>query len=420
MTTSPVSDSSSWRSRLLCSSRYLKYFRRWVGARRRCRVGADYFLVRDLETEHQILQNTCETHLKGIAPDSRLDELIENPFCTDWKGFDDQIRLWLWRSHSAFQQRLTEMMHGATKEQQQMLAIQEDRKIKHRTGFTLKKKDYTSTLTRIKEGNSVLLKLTQQNNELEPSRRSRSQAKVARLIRQLSRSTAVGCYGLVADVEHKFELYPQPNQPEARSFVTLRQVLEESEKGGLSPPFGYPEQLKLALALSTSVLHLYNTPWLARIVTLDDVVFLRETSLNYHSAYQPFVAKDFPPQPNSQPQQMHPPLPARLRPVDLTVLSLGTLLIQIITGRRIADLDFDLGGSSGSGTDLNSVLSKKEAASQLAGPVLQCGGMNYESAAQWCLGSILGVAGLEDDHFCQDFYEGVVARLEGDSRIQQQ
>ena len=57
--------------------------------------------------------------------------------------------------------------------------------LKRNITFTLKK-DYDGIISRIKDGNSALWRLTRQNNDLESSRRSRSQAKVARLIRRLS------------------------------------------------------------------------------------------------------------------------------------------------------------------------------------------------------------------------------------------
>lgn len=68
------------------------------------------------------------------------------------------------------------------------------RGVKHGVYFALKKKDYTSILSRIKVSNAVLATLANQNNELELGRRSRSQTKLAILIRKLSRGilSAIG------------------------------------------------------------------------------------------------------------------------------------------------------------------------------------------------------------------------------------
>lgn len=80
------------------------------------------FMIRDLKTEQQILQNTCENLLKGIVPDSALDRMIEEPFGPDWKVYDNEVRLRLWRSSTVFQERLEEMRQAAL-ELQRKLAI---------------------------------------------------------------------------------------------------------------------------------------------------------------------------------------------------------------------------------------------------------------------------------------------------------
>ncbi|KAH8787888.1 hypothetical protein F5883DRAFT_400437 [Diaporthe sp. PMI_573] len=462
------------------------------------------FMIRDLGTEQQILQNTCETLLQGIVPDSLIDAMIDNPFGPDWKTFDDQLRLRLWRSCGQFQLKVTEMQ-VAVQELQEKLSIQADGKtklldrrsilaeLKRNTAFTLKKKDYDGILSRIKDGNSILLRLVQQNNNLEPSRRFRSHAEVARLIRRLSsgifnamqsaltcrctpkhniglelvprnathkkgartvkfdlgkgsprametmvqvsagitgltatpaydpqpvtdlclfaaqKQPYTDCCGFITDVQDRFKIYEQLYGQESR-VVTLRHVLEDRDQ--TLPPFGYPEKLRLALALSASVLDLYSTPWLASIVTLDDIVFLRgdASQAPMYSPYRPFVAKAVLESPGSRPQAFR--TGAATRPMDLTLLSLGTLLIQIIVGRPIDAIDM-----VGDDMSIDSVLGRQAAASQLTGQVMQSGGMSYDAAVRWCLDSILGVASLEDDGFCQSFHEAVVSRLETDVKL---
>ena len=106
----------------------LKGYRSILSSLKTVKRDIDY-LIRDLGTEQQILQNTCETLLKGIVPDSKLDEMIDDPFGPDWKQYDDQIRLRLWRSHDTFQERLAEM-HEASVKLREMLAIQDDGKVR--------------------------------------------------------------------------------------------------------------------------------------------------------------------------------------------------------------------------------------------------------------------------------------------------
>ncbi len=54
--------------------------------------------------------------------------------------------------------------------------------------FTLKKKVYEGIITRIKAGNSFLHEFAGLSCELEPSRRRRSQVRIIKLLRELTRS----------------------------------------------------------------------------------------------------------------------------------------------------------------------------------------------------------------------------------------
>ena len=220
------------------------------------------------------------------------------------------------------------------------------------------------------------------------------------------------CYGHIWDgMERKFELRPLETSPpcDARSVITLREVLA-GQKNAILPPFQYPERLRVAVALAVNVLHLYQTPWLASIVTLDDVRFLHDKDGKF--TYQPFVIK------NLKEQHGSPSLDSiggsRARPVNLTVLSLGALLIQVVTGKIVDSLDM----TSGTGTlDMESILTKYEAGSRLNGEVLTCGGINFAEVVKWCLGAVLEVAGFDNDDFCQKFYGAVVVKLEEDAML---
>lgn len=214
-------------------------------------------------------------------------------------------------------------------------------------------------------------------------------------------------YGVITDTERNFELRPPENtSSETHGAITLREVLSAGKDTSL-PPFAYPDKLRVALALVVSILHLYKTPWLPKIVTLDDVLFLRDANAPPVSCigYRPFVARNLKEHPEA------PQAPSGPRPVNITVLSLGALLIQLIIGK--VDDSLDMKGNM----DMESILSKYEAASRLNSEVMTSGGMNYASAVKWCLGTVLEVAGLEDDTFCQKFYGAVVAKLEDDAKL---
>ncbi|KAJ0107554.1 hypothetical protein J7T55_007744 [Diaporthe amygdali] len=509
-------------------------------------------LLRDLKTEHQILQNTCEILLKGIAPDSVLDVMIEEPFGADWDAYNNEVHLRLWRSSTVFKERVEEMREAAL-DLQRKLAIDGDGKTrfsdrgtilkewKHNAHFSLNKKDYRDILARLKDGNAVLNTLATQNSELEPTRRSRSQAKLAHIIRKLSQevyaafrnvltcscphnlglgmaavsrkdvilpgtdgqcaartipldimlesggktqrwnrlrvqladekarppmpptakstaslsrsrspkktqyssylsasiqlssetlpsaitdlchtlqkgkyktSATSDCFGNISCNSRRFNLYHQDCQPDHLSAISLSTILEIQGNGG-DLKFNYTERLKLALALSYSVLHLYKTPWLAKTVTPQDIVFLKEQQQASPNAAsylgRPFLAKT---PPSSTSASQFQSTQAEGRPIDLTILSLGLLLIQIMIGRQISDLALT------PDMHIKSTLSKKEIASKYIASVMESGGMNYAGVVQWCLGSILSVACLDDEKFAQDFYNAVIMRLEGDLGLQ--
>lgn len=87
------------------------------------------YMIRDLNTEQQILQNTCETLLKGIAPDSMLDDMIEDPFGPSWSQYNNEVRLRLWRSANVFQELVEEMKKAAI-ELREKLAIDQNGKVR--------------------------------------------------------------------------------------------------------------------------------------------------------------------------------------------------------------------------------------------------------------------------------------------------
>lgn len=219
-------------------------------------------------------------------------------------------------------------------------------------------------------------------------------------------------YGYIWDgIDRKFELRPPEGIPitEGRTIITLREVLDgPNGNPGLSP-FGYPEKLRVALTLAVSVLHLFKTPWLPNIFSLDDVYFLMEQDGT--STYHPFLSKRFKEDVPSVSQLVVSSSP---RPVNVTVLALGALLIQVMLGKVVETLNMDKGVES---LDMDSVLFKYEAGSRLSGEVLTCGGINFADVVKWCLGAVLEVAGFDNDEFCQKFYGAVVTKLEEDATL---
>ncbi|KAI0861777.1 hypothetical protein F4860DRAFT_475049 [Xylaria cubensis] len=233
-------------------------------------------------------------------------------------------------------------------------------------------------------------------------------------------TAAMKCYGYIFDTQRKFVLSHPDNGNESQRHITLRQVIDKNTSE--LPPFGFKDKLQVALALSASVLHLEGTPWLSQIMTLDDIVFMvgSENIVNQQpcSCYRPFVVKSISNALTSQAATSpvtHLTPPEQMlgvgRPINLAVLSLGALLIQIMTSRVDDALEMT------DNMDIRSIVSKRERGSQLEEEVRVNGGMNFAAAVNWCLDSIYGVAGLQNDTFCQHFYEAVIARLEDDLKM---
>ncbi|KAI4593917.1 hypothetical protein KJ359_008961 [Pestalotiopsis sp. 9143b] len=157
------------------------------------------WLRQDLETEHIRLQNTCEILLTEIAPLSKVDGLIKDPFGPDWVKYNDKLRQRLWSSWDTFQTQV-ELLSSAAVELEKKLCFDKNGvirlnnskkvlgELKQNADFTLRKRDYEALLQKIKSSNTVLHHLARQDIVLESSRKHRSQARVVKLLRGLSRS----------------------------------------------------------------------------------------------------------------------------------------------------------------------------------------------------------------------------------------
>lgn len=233
------------------------------------------------------------------------------------------------------------------------------------------------------------------------------------------------CYGSINGISDSFDLFHQNCPASCCTTITLREILEARKAN--SADFGYSDRLRLALALSFGVLHLYSTPWLSKAITLDDIIFLHEEDNAGRDIYYldtPFLAKQLSeaaqetleaPLTSPRPHlvsQRQTNMTITHRPIDSTLLSLGLLLIQIIIGKYSEQLRIE------EGMTVDGMLDKQIIALKMAGLVLQNGGMNYAGAVQWCLENFLSVANLNNAEIVRQFYEAVISRLETDMKIQ--
>lgn len=79
-------------------------------------------MISTLKAERQIFQNTCQTLLRDIVPNSQLDAVTADPFGPAWKTFDVEIHDRLYESSPVFEHTVTEMKK-AVYELQHKLAI---------------------------------------------------------------------------------------------------------------------------------------------------------------------------------------------------------------------------------------------------------------------------------------------------------
>ncbi|KAI7771940.1 hypothetical protein LZL87_006216 [Fusarium oxysporum] len=151
-------------------------------------------LILTLKTEHVNLQNICEKLLTGIAPQTRIEEMIRDPFGDLWREEEvfNKVRLRLWSSLQVFDDRVQDMRE-AIEEMMEKLNVGIDGKAEwtesssikkqfKRATFILQKSNHEEALTRIRDGVSALQRLAVLNTDLESQRKSRSQGRLNKLV----------------------------------------------------------------------------------------------------------------------------------------------------------------------------------------------------------------------------------------------
>ncbi|KAH7126102.1 hypothetical protein EDB81DRAFT_810411 [Dactylonectria macrodidyma] len=177
-------------------------------------------LILALQTEHVSIQNICEKLLVGIAPQTRIEEMIDDPFGDLWREEEilSKLRLRLWRSFKIFDERIRDMkeaieelrsnlnidpggkldlsprldysyvegeLTGLQAEWTESMPVKKQIK---RALFVLQKSNHEEILTRIRDGVSALQRVAIQDTELELDRKSRSQGRLNKLINEISSS----------------------------------------------------------------------------------------------------------------------------------------------------------------------------------------------------------------------------------------
>jgi hypothetical protein len=191
------------------------------------------------------------------------------------------------------------------------------------------------------------------------------------------------------------------------SAYTLREVL--TKRAGFNRRLMQHDKFKVAVDLASSVLQLYKTPWLKDEWSDNDVYFVHRPGAPSSTIYQhPFIYQKFSstgPSPCSIAQA-----PARRVIRNQTLFTLGVLLIELLYGSSIEDLqtphDLDSEGTPGAVWCTAERLINEEIELE-AGPL-------YSDAVRRCVRCDFNKKNfsLDDEEFQQAVYEGVVAPLE--------
>lgn len=204
---------------------------------------------------------------------------------------------------------------------------------------------------------------------------------------------------------------------------TLRQLLQRDVAYPGVVLLGFPGKLQLAVLVAINVLHLYNTPWLSKTITLDDVKFRlgndasATLSSRYSSLpefgpyfpYRPFISKVLPS--SSPPIMLEPSDLTGTRPREMTASSFGLILIQIMLGRVIDELGVNAEQNASMMT-FQECEAKCSTGRRYEGEVLQEAGPECASAVMWCLRSFVNIGGLHNEKFCQEFCDEVIFKLQ--------
>jgi len=239
-------------------------------------------------------------------------------------------------------------------------------------------------------------------------------------IRKAQKRKQGQCYGRVldklADKTRCYTVYPyQPSSSSSKQeplgsgsfrMVSLREILNNQNR---IQSLSYRDRLQLAVYAASSVLQLYETPWLPSTPTSDNIAFaVWDECPHYGPAFIVAAGSSSNPARGANSAR----LPSIIR--NPTLLALGILLIEIVRGQTTEALrtpEEEAAYRSGPA----SLLSDYMTARRLLADVYQVSS-NYGSAVRRCIDGEFPrqKLDLDDEDFRQEVYSGVVALLEED------
>ena len=161
------------------------------------------------------------------------------------------------------------------------------------------------------------------------------------------------CIGYLMDnLKRKHEIYPLDLPPASNqqpwTAYTLQQVL--TKRANINRRLTQHDKLRVAVDLASSVLQLYNTPWLDEEWSDNDVYFVHRPGISATAVFEhPFVYRKF-----SSTAAIQAPTTQRVTYKVIrnqTLFTLGILLIELLYGKPIEELqsarDLDCQGTPG-------------------------------------------------------------------------
>lgn len=194
-------------------------------------------LVRNLDTERVKLQNVCEKLLVGIVPESQIEAMIKDPLGNLWREEKTQKRIEsrLWEGHGLFEDTITDIKK-AVDEMKERIENQSGKRAStlKRTMFSLSRNQYADLILVIREGVANLENLTDRNIELEPARKVRSQGKLFKVLRTMSKglyhalNSSLDCpcsHDISLKLEKRSNTTPMDDSDAAMSNLTFKLAL---------------------------------------------------------------------------------------------------------------------------------------------------------------------------------------------------
>jgi hypothetical protein len=235
-------------------------------------------------------------------------------------------------------------------------------------------------------------------------------------LRDLDTTKSIDCLGLLVAQSNSFQIFPSPLAHDVHDFescfISLHTILHRKETN--LPDLFRADKLRIAVAVASSVLQLYDSKWLESNWSKNNVFFVRRKTRDLFE--QAFVSRPLPSKNGTNPTSemtKAPPMPYIRNP---TVFALGILLIELCLSKTIEQLRLPEDQLLGEATP--DALANLSTAGRLlqSGQLSKEASLRYQSAINRCIYCSFDQesASLENDQFRQAVYDGVVAPLEQD------